>query len=90
MRKLLYILSCIFLGQLTANAQTGFSFSCSRDTVIDGCANPCLTLKARIPDVRSSTSNYVVNPLTGPGGCFNPYVSPNTPGTPVTLTIDDR
>lgn len=90
MRKLLFILSCILLGQFSADAQTGFSFSCAKDTTIDGCANPCLTLKTKIPDVRSSTGNYAVYPISGPGGCFNPYVSPNTPGTAVTLTIDDR
>jgi hypothetical protein len=90
MKKLFFIISFTLFAQLVSFGQDGFSFSCSRDTVINGCVNPCLTLKAKIPDVRSSTSNYAVNPLSGPGGCFNPYTNPNTPGTPVTLTIDDR
>lgn len=74
---------------IQTKAQNGFSFSCSRDTTIDGCANPCITLKARIPNVKSSTNDYVINPLSGPGGCFRQYVSPASPGTATNLTIDD-
>ena len=48
-------------------AQNSFSFSCAKDTTINGCASSCITLKARIPDVKSSTSNYVINPISGPG-----------------------
>ena len=70
-------------------AQNSFSFSCSKDTTINGCALTCITLKAKIPDIRSSTSDYVINPLSGPGGCYAPYVSPETPGTPSNLTVDD-
>jgi hypothetical protein len=71
------------------NAQNSFSFSCSKDTTIDGCASSCITLKAKIPDIRSSTSDYVVNSLTSAGGCFRTYVSPDAPGTPVGLSQDD-
>lgn len=72
-----------------AKAQNSFSFTCARDTVINGCAATCITLKSRIPDVRSSTNSYVINPMSGPGGCFAPYVDPGLPGNPSNLTIDD-
>ena len=90
MRKI-QLITILFLIAFTSkiNAQTGFAFSCSRDTTIDGCVTPCITLKAKIPDVRSSTNSYVINPLTGPNGCFNPYVSPATPGSSTSLTQDD-
>jgi len=71
------------------NAQNSFSFSCTRDTTINGCVNPCLTLKAKIPNIHSSTSDYVINPMSGPGGCFRQYVSPATPGVATNLTSDD-
>ena len=91
MRKF-YFLALTFLlvfGYQT-KAQNSFSFSCARDTVINDCSVACLTLKARIPDIRSSTASYVVNPISGaPGGCFAPYVDPGIPGTPTNLTIDD-
>jgi len=70
-------------------AQNFFSFSCARDTTINGCANSCITLKAKIPDIRSSTNSYVINPLSGANGCFRQYVSPATPGTSTNLSVDD-
>ena len=71
-------------------AQNSFSFSCPKDTLITDCSAACITLKSRIPDVHSSTSSYVVNPISGaPGGCYAPYVDPGLPGTPTSLTIDD-
>lgn len=91
--KNLQSLGFILLMFLTTQikAQESFSFSCPRDTTYDGCAHPCITLKARIPDIRSSSSNYVVNQIAGAGvsTCFNPYVSPNTGGTSAALTTDD-
>jgi gliding motility-associated-like protein len=71
-------------------AQNSFSFSCAKDTTINGCALSCITLISRIPDIRSSTSDYVINPISGSGGCFAPYVDANTPGNPTSLVIDDR
>jgi hypothetical protein len=71
-------------------AQNSFSFSCAKDTTINGCALSCITLISRIPDIRSSTSDYVINPISGAGGCFAPYVDANTPGNPTSLVIDDR
>jgi gliding motility-associated-like protein len=71
-------------------AQNGFSFSCTKDTTINGCASTCITLKGKIPNLHSSTTDYDINPLSGPGGCYVPYVSASTPGNPVSLTIDDK
>lgn len=71
-------------------AQNSFSFSCARDTVLTDCSVSCITLKSKIPDIRSSTSSYVVNPMSGAGGCFAPYVDPGAPGPSTNLTIDDR
>jgi gliding motility-associated-like protein len=91
MRKF-YAIGLAFLLAFTyqTKAQNSFSFSCARDTTIDGCSASCITLITRIPDIRSSTSDYVINPISGPGGCFVPYVDYNTPGNPTSLTIDDR
>jgi len=74
-------------------SQGGFSFQCTKDTTIDGCANPCVTLRTKVPNIRSSTRDYVINPLTTPGGCFRPPVDPSAPGTPLVInstSIDDR
>src|SRR5687767_1615019 len=71
-------------------AQNTFSFSCAKDTVLTNCGITCITLKAKIPDIRSSTNSYVVNQISGSGGCFRNYVDPATSGTPTNLTIDDR
>lgn len=74
----------------TANAQNSFSFSCAKDTLITDCSVSCITLKTKLPNIRSSTSSYSVNPMSGAGGCFVPYVDPSLPGNPTNLTIDDR
>ena len=92
MRKF-YCLAFTFLlviGYQT-KAQNGFNFNCARDTVINGCAATCITLKSRIPDIRTSTNTYVVNQLSGAGtnGCYAPYVDPGLPGTPGNLSTDD-
>ncbi|CAN5816967.1 hypothetical protein BH11BAC4_BH11BAC4_16390 [soil metagenome] len=91
MRKF-YFLALTFLlvmGYQT-KAQNSFSFACPRDTLITDCSAACIILKSRIPDVRSSTNSYVINPISGaPGGCYAPYVDPGLPGTPTSLTVDD-
>ena len=90
MRKFQWFgLILLMILSIQTKAQNGFNFSCARDTTIDGCANPCITLKARIPNVKASTNDYVINPLSGSGGCFAPYVAANAPGNAVSLTIDD-
>lgn len=92
MRKFYSIaLTLLLVTVYQTKAQNSFSFNCPKDTVINDCSVVCLTLKSRIPDVRSSTDSYVINPMSGgPGGCFAPYVDPSTPGNPTSLTIDDR
>ena len=68
-----------------------FSWSCTRDTVIAGCSTNCITLKALIPDIKASSSSYVINPLSQTTQCFRPYVAPDDfAGTSANLTIDDR
>lgn len=94
MRKF-YWIGLTFLLALTyqANAQSGFSFTCARDTIVPICGGSCFVLKAKIPDIHSTSSanGYVVNPLTGgPDGCFNPYIDPGIPGNPTSITLDDR
>ncbi len=89
MKKLQWIGLIIFMAITTqTKAQNSFSFSCSKDTTINGCVNPCLTLKAKVPDVRSSTSDYIINPISS-GGCYRLPAPVNTPGTPAGLTVDD-
>lgn len=89
MKKLLLaVLSFIGMLQFT-EAQSGFNFSCNRDTVLT-CGQPCINLKALIPDVHGTTTNYGVNLISGPSGCFNPPVSPETPGNPTSIDRDDR
>ncbi len=92
MRKFYWMVLTFFLAlAFQTKAQTSFSFACARDTVIDGCTPGCITLKSMIPDIRSSTNGYVINPLSGaPGGCYVPYVDPNIPGNPTSIVLDDR
>ncbi len=91
MKKLFNIIIVLLLANVyPAKAQNSFSFSCSRDTVINGCAATCITLKAKIPDIRSQSDSYVINQTSGPGGCFVMNVDPGQPGTSTNLTIDDR
>ena len=68
-----------------------FSFACNRDTTISGCAlDSCFTLRALVPDIRQSSSNYQVNPVTLNGnGCVPQYLAPETLGTPSNLVQDD-
>ncbi|TCJ14361.1 hypothetical protein EPD60_10215 [Flaviaesturariibacter flavus] len=89
-RLLLVLVTLVFTVRASAQVP-GFSFTCSRDTTIQDCgAQVCFNLKARVPDVRS-TSSYTVNPVSSTGGCFAPVVAPNDPaGTPTSITVDDR
>lgn len=91
MKKILRTIIFLLAGvSFQSKAQNSFTFACTRDTVINGCAATCIILKSRIPDVRSSTNSYVVNPMSsGPGGCFAPYIDPGLPGNPTNLTVDD-
>jgi len=53
------------------------------------CGTNTFNLKAVIPNVHASTSDYQINPLSTTG-CYKQYVETNTPGTSANLTIDDR
>lgn len=79
------ILSCSII-----YGQTGsFSFSCTKDTLIS-CTIPCITLKAKIPDLHGLGNTYDVNPISGiPGGCYTPYAPPDVPGVVTPFTVDD-
>ena len=95
--KKFYSILCLlfFCGIQQINAQ-GFSFSCSRDTIITDCSVSCITLQGVIPDIHApgaTTTTYAVSQLTGagiPNSCFRNPVSPSVPGTATNLTQDDR
>ncbi len=89
--KKIQTLIFLLIALISENSKAqSFVFSCAKDTVIPVCTSPCITVKALIPDIHASTSDYTVNSMTSNGGCFNPYVDPSTPGTSTSLTIDDR
>src|SRR5688572_17542229 len=87
----IYLVFFVFVIAFTnqVNAQSTFSFSCAKDTLINSCVVSCLTIKTKIPDIRSSTNTYVLNPLSGPDGCFRNYVDPGLPGSPTSIDEDD-
>ncbi len=70
-----------------ANAQSSFSYSCTKDTLIE-CGPRCITLKAQIPNIKSLASNYVVNKISS-NGCFKQPVAPGLPSTSVNFNMDD-
>lgn len=75
---------CIIFGQTGS-----FSFSCTKDTLIS-CTIPCITLKAKIPDLHGLGNTYDVNPISAvPGGCYTPYAPPDLPGVVTPFTVDD-
>ena len=92
-KQFAFLFAILFTTQFNGWSQGGFSFQCTKDTTIDGCANPCVTLRTKIPNIRATTKDYVINPITGPDGCFRIPVNPATPGSPVVIastSIDDR
>lgn len=88
-QRILFSLLLILPGYL--NAQN-FSFNCSRDTIISGCAiDPCFTLRTIVPDVRSSSNTYKVSRInSNDRSCFPVYSEPSVPGNPTSLVMDDR
>jgi gliding motility-associated-like protein len=68
-----------------------FSFSCNRDTSMSGCASsPCFNLRALVPDIRSASSSYFVNPITNSARTCTPlYANPEITGTTTGLVLDD-
>lgn len=78
---------CVQIPPAQANA---FNFACAKDiTVGCGDANGCFSVSTVIPNIHSSTDTYEVNPMSGSGGCFAPYVNPGIPGSATNLTTDD-
>lgn len=81
---------CTLLLSITLFAQ-GFSFNCTRDTLVPGCpTNLCFTLKGIIPDIKGLSTSYSLNPTSPNTGCFPVYGQPDDPaGTATNLTVDD-
>ncbi len=65
-RSKIITLSLCFFSFFLVKAQippAAFSFSCVKDTVLS-CYRQCITLTARIPNIRASTNAYVVNRIS--------------------------
>jgi gliding motility-associated-like protein len=90
-RKKWIIIVVAIVASSTLCAQA-FSFNCTRDSVVLGCApGSCITLKGIIPDIRALTTSYTLSRPNPAGTCFPVYVQPNDPaGISANLTIDDR
>lgn len=90
MIRLLALIVCIVYFPTTGRTQS-FSFNCTRDTLIAGCTpDPCFKIRAVVPNLKSSTDNYIVNPITnGNTRCMPMYANPGDPGTPTNLVTDD-
>ncbi|MEP6713027.1 MAG: gliding motility-associated C-terminal domain-containing protein [Ferruginibacter sp.] len=89
MQKILLVLF-FFTVHVTVTAQTGFSFSCTRDTLIS-CSINCITLKARIPNITGPGNSYKINPISNSaGGCYAPYTDPGAPGVLTPFVDDDK
>lgn len=84
------VILIVFVNPYLSRSQD-FSFACNRDTTISGCAlDPCFTLRALVPDIHASSSNYEVNPIVQNGNaCVPQYLAPETFGTPTNLVQDD-
>jgi gliding motility-associated-like protein len=85
--KRIVLLTFLIVASITSKSQN-LSYTCPRDTVL-GCNTACFTLTARIPDLKSSTTNYTLKNVTSISAC-RPYIGPGVPGLPTELTIDDR
>ena len=73
------------------SAAQGYSFNCVKDTILPGCpANLCFTLKTLIPDPNRQATTYSVNATSTLPSCLLGSNNPGIPGSPTTLTIDDR
>ena len=88
MRKLLFfrqwLLALLLIPAGTLTAQNYFNFNCQRDTTIAGCASgTCFTLLSKVPDIRTSTASYVVNPASHIQGCLPAAIDPGAPNSSV-------
>ncbi|HMJ48454.1 MAG TPA: gliding motility-associated C-terminal domain-containing protein [Ferruginibacter sp.] len=81
---LLKVLLVLFVGSQAQN----LSFTCPRDTTLS-CGTTCITLKARFPDLRGLSDNYTIGNISTEARC-RPYVPPDIPGNPTSITLDDR
>ena len=80
---------CILLSWNGLYSQSNFYFNCARDTTITGCTSSCHTFRTLIPDLRATTGNYNINPISSNPACFPVYFDPGASGTPTNLTVDD-
>jgi gliding motility-associated-like protein len=87
MRKNLLAILVLFLGT-TAKAQNGFSFSCTRDTVIS-CTQSCINLRGFIPNIHALSDDYDVS-ASSDGFCTVQIPSSSVQGTPTNINLDDR
>ncbi len=61
MRKHLLFIFILFIA-VTAQAQQGYVFSCTKDTTIK-CSQSCITLKGYVPNIHAFGDDYEVNSL---------------------------
>ena len=80
----------LFFISLITKAQSSFVWSCSKDTVLS-CSQNCISLKAYIPNLHTTTDDYAVGPINPPSqaNCFTPGIAPDLPGNPTNLNLDD-
>ncbi len=78
--KLLFFLIVLFVQK--ANAQSCFNVNAGKDTTIS-CLQSCLTLKARIPNIKT-TEDYTVTTIP-----YAPYAYQTPGGTQSNLVYDD-
>ncbi len=82
-----YLLVLFFAFFSTVLMAQNLSYTCPRDTTL-GCNTPCITLTAKIPDIKSIGDNYTYQDVTRVSVC-RPYDPPATPGPSTSLSIDD-
>lgn len=93
--KKIFLIGLVILTAAASNVSAqngGFSFKCTKDTIVRLCPNDSFTLVAKVPNVKQFGADYEVNPISGASAqdCFIQYAQTNTPGNPVTIAIDDR
>ncbi len=83
-KSILLIFTVLFFAPLSIKAQSCFNIFAGNDTTIS-CLQPCLDLKARIPDIRSSEDYQVIsipyNPypyITAAPPFLHPCMTPTT------------
>lgn len=87
MRKFLPVVIVLLLCVANSNAQN-ISYTCPR-TINVSCGAACITLNAKIPDLRGLASDYSFENASTSLPCY-PFEDPSVPGIPTSLTVDDR